>query len=282
MEEDREGRRVVNGALTPDHVRSILVAHRCASELCFTSGEPTLVPELLQYAAWARELGVAHVSLSTNGRRLCYFDFCEQLVQAGFDRFYVSIHGHTAKLHDGLVRTPGAFDQSVAGLQNLARLKARGITVHSSTVLTRRTLPHLPDLFGFLRERGADQVVLNAVQPNGRAHTHFDAIVPRYSETVAAFSALLDAIGQPSPPVFLVDVPACVTERVPAPHRGWVEGYVHHEVSGPMLLEKRRTDLDRERRSKRSNCRRCRYDGECAGVWNGYLERFGWEEFEPA
>ena len=32
------------------------------------------------------------------------------------NRFYVSIHGHTKKLHEGLTRTPESFEQTVAGL----------------------------------------------------------------------------------------------------------------------------------------------------------------------
>jgi hypothetical protein len=31
------------------------------------------------------------------------------------NRFYISIHGHTKKLHEGLTRTPESFEQTVAG-----------------------------------------------------------------------------------------------------------------------------------------------------------------------
>ena len=43
MEQDRQGRRRVNGALTPERVRGILEQNRGSGEACFTSGEPTLV-----------------------------------------------------------------------------------------------------------------------------------------------------------------------------------------------------------------------------------------------
>jgi MoaA/NifB/PqqE/SkfB family radical SAM enzyme len=298
MEEDREGRKAINGALLPEHVRSILIEHRGAREVCFTSGEPTLVEQLPRYVAWAREFGYPRVSVTTNGRRLAYRPYCARLVSSGVNRFYISIHGHTRQLHDGLARTPGAFDQSIAGLDHAVSFGRKGVDVHTSTVVTKRNLPDLGRIYSLLRGRGAHQVVFNAMQANGRAHTHFDRVFPRYRDLVAAFISMLDGIDETRPPVFLVDVPPCVTETVPAFHRGWVEAYVHHEVAdrGPQsyaddvprrassdarLVERRRADFDSARRTKRAECTGCQYDAVCEGVWNNYLSRFGWDEFQP-
>src|SRR5579859_5520662 len=75
MEEDREGRRINNGAMTPERVRLILEEHRGAEEVCFTSGEPTTRTELPQFAGWAKELGFRRISVMTNGRRLSHLPY---------------------------------------------------------------------------------------------------------------------------------------------------------------------------------------------------------------
>lgn len=301
MEEDRAGRKRINGALTPRHVGEILENNRHAREVCFTSGEPTLVRELPRYVARARALGYSRVSISTNGRRLAYRHYCDELVAAGANLFYISVHGHTAKLHDGLTRTPGAFEQTVSGLRNTVRHGRGGaVEVHTCTVVNKRNLEHIGDIYRFLRDEGADQIVFNVMQANGRAHTHFERLFPRYTEIAAGFRRFLDGLPETSPPVYLVDIPLCVTEKIPDPNRGWVESYIHHEASGargddpppdeprspagsagPFLLERSRAGLDRERRGKRGECSTCVHDRICAGVWKNYLSRFGWEEFCP-
>ncbi|MFC1611924.1 radical SAM protein [Myxococcota bacterium] len=295
MEEDRRGRREINAALTPEHVRNVLVHHRGAEEVCFTSGEPTLVAGLPTYVAWARELGYSRVSLSTNGRRLAYKPYCAALVRAGLNLLYISIHGHSAKIHDGLTRTPGAFAQTMAGLQNVVALKNNALRVHTCTVVTKRNVLHFWEIFTRLRDEGADQVVFNVPQPNGRADTHFDRVVVRYEEVAVQFERFLERLEQGRPPVFLVDIPACVTERIPDFHRGWVERYVHHEATSalsqepltsrpttvPGLVERRRSDYDHAWRWKRLECARCARDEACPGVWSVYVKRFGWDEFQP-
>jgi MoaA/NifB/PqqE/SkfB family radical SAM enzyme len=302
MEEDRASREVVNGAMTPDRVRAILESRRGAEEVCFTSGEPTLVSDLPRYANWAKKLGYRRISVMTNGRRLAHLAYAEHLAKSGVNCFYVSIHGHTARLHTAAVREPEAFEQTAQGIRNVAALKHAGpsgrlgLTLHTSTVVTTRNLAHMKEIYAFLRDLGVDQCVFNVMQANGRAHTHFDLLFPTYAEIASAFKQFLDTCGEPQPQAFLVDIPLCTTTAIPDFHRGYVEKYVHYEPKGfqeielltpdapeqaPDLVAVTRADLDHARRQKRPECAACRYDAACEGVWTNYLARRGWAEFGP-
>jgi cyclic pyranopterin phosphate synthase len=299
MEEDRDGRYVNNSAMTPERVRWMLEGHRGAEEVCFTSGEPTTRPELAEFAAWARSLGYSRISVMTNGRRLSHLPYAAALAKAGMNRFYVSIHGHTKKLHEGLTRTPDSFEQTVAGLDSIAKLKRFGVELHTSTVVTDRNLPHLLDIYRFLRSHGVDQVVFNVMQANGRANTFFEQIFPKYTEIAAQFRTFLDEVGEARPPAFLVDIPLCTTETIPDFNRGYVEAYRHYDVEekaalpeaareerkqegrGKGLVLVTRSDLDDAERHKRPECATCKYDGRCEGVWRNYTKRYGWDEMMP-
>jgi cyclic pyranopterin phosphate synthase len=251
---------------------------------------------------WAKQHGVRRISVMTNGRALSYEQYARKLVAAGMNRFYVSIHGHTEKLHEGLTRTPGSFAQTVAGLDQITRLKRYGVELHTSTVITRRNLPHMAEIYRFLRAHGVDQVVFNVMQANGRADTYFEQIFPRYREIAATAQAFLEEQRTRESQVmaFLVDIPLCTTIALPDFNRGYVESYVHYEPPGDMneillaeqaearrsgpdgtLVQIRRADLDDTARRKRPACSECRYDAVCEGVWTNYLRRFGWDEFEP-
>ena len=299
MEEDRDGRYINNSAMTPERVSWILEESRGAEEVCFTSGEPTTRPELADFVAQAWKLGYDRISTMTNGRRLSHLPYAAALAKAGMNRFYISIHGHTKKLHEGLTRTPDSFEQTVAGLDSVTRLKRFGVELHTSTVVTERNLPHLLDIYRFLRSHGVDQVVFNVMQANGRANTYFEKIFPRYTEIAATFERFCQDVGEPRPMAFLVDIPLCTTEKIPDFNRGYVERYRHFDLDsqatlpetqkeeraqqgkGRGLVMVKREDLDDAQREKRAECASCRYTTACEGVWNNYLKRFGWDEFVP-
>jgi MoaA/NifB/PqqE/SkfB family radical SAM enzyme len=299
MEEDRDGRYVNNSAMTPERVQWILEGHRGAEEVCFTSGEPTTRPELPAFVAEAKRLGYRRISIMTNGRRLSHFPYAVALAKAGMNRFYISIHGHTKKLHEGLTRTPESFEQTVLGLDAIAKLKRFGVELHTSTVITDRNLPHMLDIYRFLRGHGVDQVVFNVMQANGRADTYFEQIFPKYTDIARAFRAFCDDVGEPRPMAFLVDIPLCTTESIPDFNRGYVERYRHFDLDSKAALpaaakEERaqggkgrglvlvtRQDLDDAEREKRAECAGCRYSPQCEGVWKNYVKRYGWDEMAP-
>jgi MoaA/NifB/PqqE/SkfB family radical SAM enzyme len=302
MEEDRDARYDTNSATTDDTVRWILEHNAGCEEVCFTSGEPTTNRRLPAWVKMARDAGVPTISVMTNGRALSYERYAKGLVAAGMNKFYVSIHGHTARLHEGLTRTPESFAQTVAGLDVVASLARYGISLHTSTVITNRNLPHLGEIYRFLRDHGVDQVVFNVMQANGRANTHFERIFPSYTEIAARFAQMCrdQARHEPRVMAFLVDIPLCTTEDVPDFNRGYVESYVHFEppaaaaalidsatiaertdARAPSLVQIRRSDLDDARRHKRPECASCRYDTVCEGVWGNYLRRRGWDELVP-
>lgn len=300
MEEDREGREVTNSATSDESVRWILGRQAQYEEVCFTSGEPTTNKRLPHWVRMAKAAGARWISIMTNGRALGYEAYARALMAAGLNRFYISIHGHTQKLHEGLTRTPGSFEQTVAGIDVIARYRRLGINLHTSTVVTRRNLPHLADIYSFLRAHGVEQVVFNVMQANGRADTYFEQLFPTYTEIAAKAGAFLAEAGQRERPVqaYFVDIPLCTTTRLPDHNRGYVEDYAHFEPPSPghdivadpesrrggasgELVQIRRADLDDSARRKRPECRACRHDAICEGVWGNYLRRHGWDEFVP-
>jgi cyclic pyranopterin phosphate synthase len=170
-------------------------------------------------------------------------------------------------------------------------------------VITKRNLPHLGAIYRFLRAHGVDQVVFNVMQANGRAHTFFEQIFPRYTEIAAEFRRFIEAESAREERVmaFLVDIPLCTTEGIPDFNRGYVEAHTHYgaveearELLGDVipaerlaipggggLVEITRADLDAARRQFRPECDPCKYRRSCEGVWGNYLQRNGWDEFVP-
>ena len=246
MEDDRARRQVHIGGQSDADVREMLRSYPARDEVLFTSGEPTLNPHLPEYVALARELGYRTVALISNGRRLSYPAYLAGLVRAGLTKLTVSIHGHEARLHDGLTRTRGSFEQTRAALENVTALKQRRrLEVTTSTVLCTKNLPSLPAIHAFLTPFAIDRMVFNVMMARGLGARHFDRLMAPYAQVVGAFRDLV--AGLPADEVrrvCLMDVPACATEDLPREVRGEVELYEQFEHLGSTGHRGREVVLD--------------------------------------
>jgi His-Xaa-Ser system radical SAM maturase HxsC len=96
------------------------------SPITFTGGEPTLKEKELSTLLEICKKRVCSVPvfLLTNGRRLSNFEFAKRIADINIPNltFCVSIYGDVDEIHDYCVGAKGAFQETVRGLHNLARL----------------------------------------------------------------------------------------------------------------------------------------------------------------
>jgi MoaA/NifB/PqqE/SkfB family radical SAM enzyme len=320
MEADRGRRAERIASQSTDDIRRMIDQYPHPDEVLFTSGEPTLDPGLPTYIGWAKQRGFRAIGLVTNGRRLAYRGYAQELVDAGLNRVTVSIHGHTAALHDGQTRSPGSFEQSLAGLDEVVRLaRTRHLRVHTSTVLNRRTLPHLEEIRHLLSSRGADVTVFNAMMGRGRGAEHASRLLAPYPDVVQEVARLCRELPQSRHRTIRVeDIPACFSAQLPRAVRGELEEYQQFEESGSSGMSEHgltdgqvatedpalahdfrdasgRVDLqgdgtyyltcrslkDRVLREKGEVCQKCSLEPACAGVWEPYVRCHGWVGFIP-
>ena len=112
--------------------------------LILTGSEITLHRDLPQWARLARQHGFEHVRIQTHGMRLANRNYCEELVGAGVDEFFISIAAADAATHDAITQVPGSFDKTLRGLELLEEFEAA--TTITNTVVTTRSFRQLPAL----------------------------------------------------------------------------------------------------------------------------------------
>ncbi len=266
-EVDREARKRTNKVMRGDRVTDLLARNVDVREVYFTSGEPTLHPELALFVRQARDMGYERIGVVTNGRRLAYAGFASQLVRAGLTDICISIHGHTASLHDALTRTPGSFSQTEAGLDAMVALRSRGVTVRTATVLTRANTPLVPELHRWLMDRGVDEAAYHAMRLTGQPSEMLREILPSYREIRQSFERLKDSYERPFRRAVLVDVPPCT-------------------VHGSAIVSNVQQDDEQDGaepqvRRYGTACELCARRDTCPGVYSAYVGRYGWAEFTP-
>lgn len=140
---------------------------RGAERLILSGGEPTMHPNFLDFVKLGRRAGYRKVQTVTNGRMFRYPEFLGRAADNGLDEITFSVHGHTAKLHDALVGTPGAFEEETAGLK--AALASGRFIVNVDVVINKQNVKHLPEMLETFIGWGVKEFDLLHVIPFGNA-----------------------------------------------------------------------------------------------------------------
>jgi len=238
--------------------------------VCFTGGEPTLRPDLPKMAALARKLGFTYSRVQTNGVKLAEPAYAAELVAAGVNFFRVSLHGHTAKLHDELVLVPGALAKAYRGIGNLQRL---GVGIGINVVLNKRNFRELPALCEEFLDRKFANLVLIYPLFEGDMVAHeaeMSAPMSEMAPYVRAAFKIFEKRAQPLPRL-LNFTPCAAPELAP-----WMLSWSAHSA---FVVDGNGKPVDlymasHDDRVKVEACSRCRLNEECLGFKRNYGARF--------
>lgn len=159
--------------------RTIALVDRDEAQLGFTGGEPTLLGEALGglLSACCDRLPNTQLHVLTNGRALADAHLARTLVGAGecHTVWAVPVYGDVPSIHDDIVVANGAFEETLEGLFQLARFKAR---VEIRIVLHAMSLPRLPQLASFIYRRlpFVEHVAFMGIEPMGFAKANRDRL----------------------------------------------------------------------------------------------------------
>lgn len=236
-----------------------------------SGGEPTIRPELLEWAAHAARLGL-DLGLVTNGRMLAYPELVDRLLRRRLRYVHMSLHGGSARVHDRIVRAE-AFAQTWAALVNLA---GRGLDLSLNCVVTSANLEHLVELVDAVLPFRDVTLKFSMVEPKGGGAR---LEPPRVTEVAARVeAAIAHGLARGGPRFAHDGIPLCLLpgrEGLRADLRS--DGFVTMvEVGEPDFFP-----VDEKNRVQPPPCRACALRGPCPGLFTGYAERFGDGELRP-
>ncbi|MCS6901889.1 MAG: radical SAM protein [Polyangiaceae bacterium] len=230
-----------NGTMRDDReirVQIIEGRRKGAERLILSGGEPTMHPRFLDYIALGRRAGYPWIQTVTNGRMFSYPEFLNAALRNGLNEITFSLHGHTPKLHDALVGTPGAFAQEVAGLK--AALATGQVVISVDVVINKMNVRHLPEMLETFLEWGVREFDLLQVIPFGNAwtdardHLFYDLEDPTI---VASIRRALELAKRPDVHIWL--------NRFPPPHAEGFEELIQDPYKLNDEVRGRREEYDR-------------------------------------
>ena len=281
----------------------------------FTGGEPTIRKDIVDLVRYAKELGFDSVSMITNGITLLRGGFAKRLVAAGVDDFLFSIHGSDHVVHDDLSGVPGSFGRIVESIKIIRDLGAK---IRSNTVVVRQNyemLLGIADLLEQLQVRAANFLVFNRT---AQAETSPIDLDVRYSEAAPRLKEVIDDYNTRIRRITVREIPFCTmigyeryvsntlqlqydpdewdylirygsTYGLKPTRIAMIKGilrlprkrlfpYVNWNTMKHEGIMKYRAITSKV---KGPQCRHCKYDLICDGVWNAYAENYGFEELKP-
>lgn len=132
-----------------------------------SGGEPTIHPDFLKIVKQAKKMGYEHIQVITNGRMFFYKRFLQEATEAGLNEITFSIHGHTAKLHDGLTGVKGSFDQAIVALKNV--LLNKELIVNIDICINKQNIKYLREILENFINFGVYEFDLLQIVPFGGA-----------------------------------------------------------------------------------------------------------------
>jgi len=246
-------------AIVEDNLRS-----RKYDRVIFTGGEVTLEKSLFDFVRLARDSGsFRHVRLQTNGRKLADPAFARELVDAGIDEFFVSLHGDTASLHDAITQRPGSYDELLRGLQNLATLPLRRMT---NTVVHRANMGVLDRIVDVAHAHGVGEMEFWNYLPMEDHDDEQNLIAPIHG-ALPSLRAALDRC-------LALEVRA-VTKYVPRCLLGSHGATLDNSQPDTIIVESFWNEFPRFACLYEAECE---HSEECLGLSHDYVRKFGWEE----
>jgi MoaA/NifB/PqqE/SkfB family radical SAM enzyme len=260
-----------------DSAESVFFKIRRAHQLghrmvVFSGGEPTIRPEIGDWASYVASLGL-DLGFVTNGRRFAYPDFVEAMLARRLRYVYLSFHGGTARVHNSLVRA----DAYAESLQAIRNLHGRVPVLTVNCVVTPTNIGKLRELVDLLLPLQQLTLKFSMTAPKGGGDKLFEHVIPRVTDCAAAVA---DAIrygterrGEAPGPRFGHDgIPLCL---LPGMENLYDDLRTNDfrtmsEVGEPDFFP---VD-DVIKVQPEGACGGCSRRGPCPGLFRGYVERF--------
>lgn len=239
-------------------------------KMLITGGEPTIRPDLFKLIGIIKKAlpADAAIGIQTNALRCSYMAYTQQLSEAGISYAFVPFHHNTRSVFNHITQNPDSFDYAIAGIKNLARCK---VAIDINIVINSYNYKDLIRIVGFVKNNfDFNCISFSYVQPHGLAEQNY-TIVPPYSKArkyiIQAYAYCLKekvAFFNPN-----CGLPLCMVKG----YEKYSQDFRESAVS-PLISQY-------PNKIKTAKCLKCKRNNRCYGIWQKYVDMYGYQELLP-
>ncbi len=258
---------------------------RGAQVAYFIGGEITLHPDLPKIIAFAKKVDYPYIQVMSNALKLSDYGYTKTLIDAGANLFKISLHGYTAKIHDGLVGVPGAYAKIIKAFENIRELGAEITINYTLNKFNYKTIHKFTEL---ITEKFKIED-FNIIFPHytGMMKDNAQTLKVSVSQAEPYLRKMLDVLEKSKAKVenaILINFCPCNLPRATHLMTEWERPDADLKDEPMYHLEgytERIYQMKEELRTKNKSCAKCVYDKRCMGFEKWYVDIFGAKEFKP-
>jgi len=263
--------RQVTDPLLEDIKRDLRELKKVSDNIKITGREATARKDFLDILDYAKKVGFKVITIETNGQNFSNKNFTKQVLEAGANDFFISIHGHNSKLHDHLTRTPGSFQRSKEGILNLINHQQK---VNANIVVTKLNYEYIPKIVNFLNKLKVNGITISFIMVEGNVKENID-LVPKMATVIPYIKRTIKA-GNMN--IALNHFVPCLLENLII-YSNWFKQQKKVVIDNPNYLITIEPKDWHDAKDK--SCKRCKFDNVCFGLRRGYVEIYGFNELKP-
>lgn len=229
-----------------------------------TGGEPTIHPRFLELCYWFRKnFPTNKLVLATNGRMFSYPWFAKSFLKINTLAIEIAIFGPNEKIHDGITRGKGSFDQTTNGIRNILKYRKRSQKLEMRVILIKQNYKLVGEILNLIFNDfpSVDIVTIIFPEPEGVCGKNYKTIGITYREVKKEISYVLKDWNDKLREIRLYHFPLCTLES-----KLWKYTWITQRSDEVDYL---------------SSCNNCLYKQYCCGIHKDYLKIIGEKEFKP-
>jgi len=200
--------------------------------------------------------------IRTDGLALNTSDTVKRLKENGLKTIRLPIHSARSDAHDWLVGLPGAHKRI---RRTVATLQEYDVTVEAEVTVTRPTTPYLEETAAFLLSIGIKTIQFRMLRRVPGFDTVYVSTAPRFGLMQPSLDAAIRTVLRSGATVKLEGMPHCA-----------IPGFKDLHVDPPAWLIPEGVTQPPEWPPPSAGCKGC----DCLGAPTGYVDAFGWTEFQ--
>lgn len=265
---------------TKDYFNEIHEAKkRGCNAVILTGGEPTINKDFFEILKFIKSQEMI-IHIQSNGRYFSDPNFADKACEY-IESFEIALHGPNEKIHDYITRTKGSFRQTVEGIKNIIELKGNQ-KLYGKIVLSKINYKYISKTLILYKKLGVKYVTVAFPHSNG-ADDYIKTVAPRYFEIRKYLEEALDNIDPKKLLISLENILPCLLDKeYPIIH--YQDFYQVFKKSDLKLVGSDFWDWNKMRKSireKSPKCNQCLFGRWCEGIWNEYVDEYGFDEINP-
>jgi len=258
----------------------------------FSGGEPSMHPDFCQMVEYAKEKGFKQICVCTNGFGFADENAAARLFEAGISQVSISVHSHLEKHEERITNRSGSFKRKIKAIGNLVKARAANQLVDGlslKTVIHKQLINRFRQHVEFFQDLGFDDIGFNFIRPDHRSRSSkwvpaFKDLTPKLRDLVLSNETTLKMN------LSFLDVPTCMFPWEVLTEPRLRQRYIGRNFERRITIFSpteengvRRFEWSDERKNSMKShpaaCSTCQINDVCEGVWRGYLDVYGDDEF---